>query len=518
MARVRQLDPGRAARGALAATGGSGTAAPTEARRGDYRLIGIDKVPFSKNQIVKFRQQVSDIPVYGSIVSVELDADNNLVSVDSTLGEPSGVDPFAKIAPAQVIASVRDWAGYGTQALSTQPRLNFFYDSAGERWRLVYIVEDVELLRARAPENGAHEEGLTRYVDFVVDADSGERVAELPRTKNAEVDAFDEAPDLLGRQCRFRITIEETTNGRKLVDRECNIHTHDFTFRDIISQHSSLPGAYVSTPPGPWSPEAVSAHANTRRVADFLLDVLERNGIDGNGGKIISSVNCLKMGDTTGQEWRNAARLPTQMVYGQRMVGGALRSYASSLEIVAHELLHGMTDATARLEYRNQSGALNESYSDIFGVIVANIQQPDIGQWEWRIGDEMRDAGESMRNMADPPKCGQPGHMDDYLDLPESEDHGGVHKNSGIHNKAAYNVLNAKAAGGGFLFTPEEVARIFYVTLASRLSRTSEFVDSRRGVLTSTRNMFSGDPTRDERLAAISKAFDDAGIVDPPIG
>jgi Zn-dependent metalloprotease len=74
------------------------------------------------------------------------------------------------------------------------------------------------------------------------------------------------------------------------------------------------------------------------------------------------------------------------MIYGQRLVGGRLRSYAAALDVVAHELLHGLTDHTARLEYRFQSGALNESYSDIFGIIVSNIHNSSIDTWNWEMG------------------------------------------------------------------------------------------------------------------------------------
>jgi Zn-dependent metalloprotease len=198
------------------------------------------------------------------------------------------------------------------------------------------------------------------------------------------------------------------------------------------------------------------------------------------------------------------------------MVNGSLRSYAASLEVVAHELLHGLTDATARLEYRFQSGALNESYSDIFGVIVANYAESDVTRWDWKIGEDLTATGLPLRDMSDPAAGNQPSHMDDYRNLPEDQDNGGVHINSGIHNKAAFNILTAKGPDGRLLFEPIQVARLFYVTLVSRLSRNSEFIDSRRGVELSARSMLSGDdPLRNARLMAIAQAFDSVGIVPP---
>lgn len=497
---------------------------PTEFKSADklgspeYKGLGIDKVPFSDNRIVKFRQHFNKIPVYGSIVSVELDSSNELVSLDSSIGAPTGVDAVATISPAQALAAVAKTAGYAGSPPDEQPRLNFFFDRRADRWRLAYIVEDVLRRKSRPRGKGHGRTDTPEYSDFVVDAHSGELVAELPRTALAERTGKATGRDLLGDKREFRVRFKAGAGQRWMYDAERNIHTHDFGFKDISRDKDKLPGPYAEIPPKPWSAAAVSCHANTRIVADWLFEVLERDGIDGEGGKIVSSVNCIKRGeDTVGQEWRNAMRLPRQMAYGQREVDGELRSYAASLEIVAHELLHGVTDRTARLEYRFQSGALNESYSDIFGVIIANRAEPDIGRWEWRIGDEMRDmtdGEDSIRNMADPSACGHPEHMDDYLDLSEDEDDGGLHKNNGIHNKAAHNIFTAKKPGGGFLFTAEEVARLFYVTLVSRLSRTSEFADSRRGVLLTAQSMFADDPLKTKKLAAIGKAFDKVGIVE----
>ena len=74
------------------------------------------------------------------------------------------------------------------------------------------------------------------------------------------------------------------------------------------------------------------------------------------------------------------------MLYGQELFDGKLRSMASSLSVVAHELFHGVTGATARLIYLGETGALNESHSDIFGTLVANGARPDIAKWDCQVG------------------------------------------------------------------------------------------------------------------------------------
>lgn len=199
------------------------------------------------------------------------------------------------------------------------------------------------------------------------------------------------------------------------------------------------------------------------------------------------------------------------MVYGQRSVNGELRSYAVAVDVVAHEMTHGLTDNTARLEYKGESGALNESYSDIMGTIIANSQKPDIDSWNWEMGEELDGTGVPLRDLSDPARRGQPAHMRDYVNT--TRDNGGVHTNSGIHNKAAYNVISAKNSQG-HLFTPQDVATLFYLALTLHLSRTSGFSDSRRAVELVAKSLFRKDPpdVLDEKVSAISAAFEDAGI------
>src|SRR6185436_1338537 len=105
-------------------------------------------------------------------------------------------------------------------------------------------------------------------------------------------------------------------------------------------------------------------------------------------------------------------------------------------------------------------------------------------------------------------------HMDEYAFLavgPDS-DWGGVHVNSGIHNKAAFNLLTSKDANGQLTFDPREVAALFYLALTQHLSRTSRFIDSRRGVELAARTLFRRDPRLEEKMAAIGSAFDAVGI------
>ncbi len=478
----------------------------------EFKSVGHRNLLLTNSQTVKFRQFYRKIPVYGSLVTVEMDARNRLLSINSALGAPAGVDPVAQVSPAAAIETVRAAAGYATgEPLDAQPRLSYYFDAEGT-WRLVYIAEDV-------PQRGGGEgddHHLPQVFDYVVDAHGGELVAALPRSQTNEPEVAapplfteDEAPDGLAVARRFRCS-DVAPLGRCLADPSLNVHTYDFAFRSVDSDLPQLPGSYVAlAAPDPWNPAAVSAHANASEVVDFLRKVLLRQGIDDQGGRLVSSINCARQPGV--KEWRNAAWYRGQMLYGQRQVNGGLRSYAVARDVVAHEIFHGVTESTARLDYIGESGALNESYSDIFGILIANFGQPDVAQWDWKIGEELDGTGLPLRDLSDPPACGQPGHMRDYRDLGEDVDHGGVHTNSGIHNKAAFNLLTATRNGVPVL-DPATVAKLFYLTLTEQLSRTSGFSDSRRGLEIVARSLFRVDPDRTARMETIAQAFDDVGI------
>lgn len=497
----------------------------------DFRTLGAEAVPLTGTTMVKFRQQIRHIPVYGSLVTVELDEENGLLALNSTLGEPTGVSPVATVAPAQALQIIARYGGDINGPPEVVPRLHFYFAPADQSWHLAYIAENV------VPREPGHNRTSALF-DFVVDAHDGALLAQLPRMQSLEAPSprpalpverplrenlpplarppvpseeirLDKAPDELGHEREFRCL--PTRGGVKLlVDQTFNVHTHDFGFRNLNRDERELPGAYVTAPPEPWACAGVSAHANAVEVARFLREVLRRDGLDNRGGKIVSSINCLWAGEGEAQEWRNAAWNGTQMVYGQRRSGGRLVSYAAALDVVAHEILHGLTDHTARLEYAAMSGALNESYSDIFGVIVSNLAQPDLGCWSWQMGEELDDTGVPIRDLRSPGDHDQPEHMRDYRDL--NHDNGGVHTNSGIHNKAAYLLLTSPTPEGGYLFEPRSVAALFYIALTQHLSRTSGFADSRRGVELAARSLFRNDPALEKKLQSVARAFDAVGI------
>jgi Zn-dependent metalloprotease len=472
----------------------------------NFKSLGVETVPLTGTRVVKFRQQVKGIPVFGSLVNVELDGHNEMVSLNSNMAEPNLPSYVARISPHQAMKSIAAKAGYGRELPEGIPTLNLYLDNKA-KWHLAYIVEDVR----------SRKKGKTMVKDFplvhdyVIDALTGGLVAELPRTPTVAPDTG-KGLDELGKMKTFGV---EITDGKMaMCDPRLNTKTHDFAFGDPVD--GNLPGKLVHHP---WSPAAVSAHTNAAVVVTFLRDVLKRNNVDNMGGPIVSTVNCVvkrfEKRPRGSRVWPNAFWNGTQMLYGQVPFDGRLKSLASSLAVVAHELFHGVTGHTARLVYQGETGALNESYSDIFGTIISNHAEPDIAKWDWLIGDGISSDIEALRDMRDPTRCGQPKLMKDFKTLPlkRKTDEGGVHANSGIHNFAAFNVMSA-TNGRAFVFKPAELAAMFYVALTQQLSRQSTFADSRRGVVLATRSLFRKLPQKqiDARVAAVEAGFDAAGI------
>jgi Zn-dependent metalloprotease len=155
--------------------------------------------------------------------------------------------------------------------------------------------------------------------------------------------------------------------------------------------------------------------------------------------------------------------------------------FTIAIDIIGHELTHGVTQFTARLAYYGQSGALNESFSDVFGSLVKQRSLGhDTSAADWIIGEGLFTPnvnGVGIRSMKDPgtayndPILGkdpQPGHMDDYQNV--DYDNGGVHINSGIPNRAFY--IAALEIGGNAW---EKAGHIWYVTLKDKLGATETF-------------------------------------------
>jgi Zn-dependent metalloprotease len=207
-------------------------------------------------------------------------------------------------------------------------------------------------------------------------------------------------------------------------------------------------------------------------VRDYFKNVLGRNSIDNLGMDLILNVHY-------GVKYLNAFWDGDEMTFGDGD-GKIFISMARSLDVIAHELTHGVTQFTAKLEYQSQSGALNEHMSDVFGTVITQyLAKQTAHDADWLIGDEIMGPdlyGEALRSMREPGtaydnkllgKDPQPAHMKDYFTGPE--DNQGVHINSGIPNKAFY--LTAMEIG-------TDKAGLIWYTALQKLWPTAKFNDA----------------------------------------
>ncbi|WP_051147400.1 M4 family metallopeptidase [Glaciibacter superstes] len=206
----------------------------------------------------------------------------------------------------------------------------------------------------------------------------------------------------------------------------------------------------------------------------FFWSAFERDSIDGNGLPLNATVHF-------GEKYDNAFWDGQRMVFGDGD-GQVFNRFTVSLSVIGHELTHGVTQFTANLVYRGQSGALNESVSDVFGSLVEQkAKGQSTAEASWLIGeglftDEVE--GNALRSMKAPGtaynddvlgKDPQPASMADYVET--DDDYGGVHLNSGIPNRAFY--LVADSLGGNAWDAP---GHIWYQTLTGGdLSATVDF-------------------------------------------
>src|SRR5215510_2861601 len=242
------------------------------------------------------------------------------------------------------------------------------------------------------------------------------------------------------------------------------------------AQHEEdLPGVLVRGEGDPAStdPTVNEAYEGAGVTYDFYKAVFDRNSIDDRGMRLDSTVHF-------GDRYDNAFWNGHQMVYGDGD-GQIFERFTKCIDVIGHELTHGVTQYEAKLIYRNQPGALNESMSDVFGSLVKQYAlKQTADKADWLIGEGLftpNVKGVALRSMKAPgtayddPTLGkdpQPAHMKDYQKM--TEDSGGVHINSGIPNHAFYVV--AMEIGG---YAWEKAGKIWYVTLRDRLRSRSGF-------------------------------------------
>jgi bacillolysin len=247
-----------------------------------------------------------------------------------------------------------------------------------------------------------------------------------------------------------------------------------------------------------WTdPSAVSAHYNMKVAYDYYTKTFSRKAIDDKDASIISIIHVTE----NGKGMDNAYWSDRFMAYGDG--DQYFKPLAGGLDVSGHEMTHGVIQNSADLVYQSQSGALNESFADVFGVMIDRAN--------YTLGEAIMKSSTGklvLRDISNPKSSScfspQPASMSEYQNLGTNDDNGGVHTNSGIPNKAAYNVINALGR------TKAEL--IYYRALTSYLTRNSQFGDCRKAVVQAATDLVGQSGITSADVASCNAAFDAVGI------
>ena len=423
---------------------------------------------------VRFTQKFRGLEVWPSEVIVHLDRDG-----DVDLVEGSYVPTPRRIAPRALVQK-KDAELLVFARAGIRPRLAWRtkeYESLARRWVvLIDAANGNELTRynsvetAAARGSGRDLSGVTRTLELWL---QGSTFFMLNATKQM-FDPASQAPS--PQNTRGGIFVADATNLPPTSD--------PTKFPDSLA-------VATSSNANNWPvADTVSAAQWMSETYDYYLDRHGRSSIDGAGGTMTGIVRL-------GRGFPNAFWDDEQ----QFMVFGDADTYAGSLDVIAHEMTHGITSHTARLVYQDQPGALNEAMSDIFGEMA---EARTFGTNDWVIGSQLR---EKIRNMSNPGLFGDPAKMSQFLVT--KQDNGGVHTNSGIINRAYYMLVEGLPGAIG----RRDAERIFYRTLTQHLTKDSQFIDARLAAIASAEELFGVGSTQALKTA---EAFDAVEIFAAP--
>ena len=272
---------------------------------------------------------------------------------------------------------------------------------------------------------------------------------------------------------------------------------------------SSLPGTLVRGEGSPASTDVAvnEAYDSAGATYDFYKQVYDRNSVDDQGLRLDSTVHF-------GQQYDNAFWNGNQMVYGDGD-GQIFERFTKCIDVIGHELTHGVTQYEAGLRYQGEPGALNESMSDVFGSLVKQwTLKQTADKADWLIGQGLLAPsikGVALRSMKAPgtayndPVLGKDPQPANTKDLYKgSQDNGGVHINSGIPNHAFY--LAATAIGGNAW---EKAGKIWYIALRDRLRSSSNFARAAYHTIAIAGELYGND-SNEQR--AVKEAWKQVGV------
>ena len=461
----------------------------------ETQLTG-EQVENSGQSHLRFQQIYRGIPLFGKELLVHLDGERDVYLLQGRYEPtPRTIDTLPRIAPEAATSAAFKDIGLGVYQLPTSSSALVIHTSTRGAMKLAYKIVTTPRLDER-------------WIHFV-DANSGAVIDRIYDVQEAVEPGS--GTDLNGQVQSFNVwsagsgfnLIDPTTPTVDVpgYDPIAAINAGNPKSDTFILTAENLDGSNLkfvtSASANSWDATGVSAADNTRKVFDYFQRTHGRNSIDGKGGSLLAVIHFE-------EKLENAFWSSPYMVYGDG--GDTFKPLAGCLDVAGHEMTHGVVENTAGLIYQNQSGALNESFADIFGAMVDRA--------DWTLGEDCTKRSPFyLRNMANPALglSRQPTKMSEYRQLPQTKqgDNGGVHVNSGIPNRAAYLMAEGLALEGlGTSIGRGPTEQIFYRALTTYLTQSSQFLDARRATIKAAQDLFPGNDV------SVARAWDVVEVTD----
>lgn len=467
----------------------------------DYqvRKVEIDELRMAHTRV---RQTLDGIPVWEGEAIVHLDTEGRLTTITDDLKETVAVNTKANISEKQALRYAMN-AYSGKARMTDSPQVEMYIYRAADRDHLVYRVETPRL-------DGSAD---TSAPVVFVDAHTGEIV-----------DGYDNLQTGTGSSLYSgTVSISTSLSGANYYMEDTTRRQGTFNMNNTGNTSTGTGGTqsrYTDADDNWTATNAragVDAHYGAAKTFDYYQTVHGRNGIDGNYGPgtttaAANSVSIVASRVHFGSGYNNAFWYQNMMSYGDG--DGTTFSPLTSTDVCGHEMTHGVTERTANLTYSKESGALNESWSDIMGAMVELYADGGVVSTNtWLIGEDIYTpgtAGDALRRMDNPNAVGDPDHYSLRLYpgtcTPSSaNDQCGVHTNSSISNHAYY----LMAAGGtnrvsGVAVTGiggTDAAKIFYRALTVYMTASTNFAGARTATLNAATDLFGSSSAQYNTVA-----------------
>jgi thermolysin len=505
------------------------------ARVGDLRVRRVDEDAVVAGRThERLDQYYNSVPIRGADIVRQI-AGGSAVSIFGTVHSNIDLDVTPRLSADDALAVARRESGIDIVAgkaredgvdlgAGNDPRLVILPHEGG--YRLVYDVYAFT-------ERGAFQ--------YFIDADNGSLVLTLDAAQRQ--DAVGQGTGVLGDTKKMSVT--QVTGGFQAADlkRPPVLRTYDMkeNVNRMINILNFVEPILVSDRAADsdnnWTDvAAVDAHAYSGYVYDYFFKRHGRRGLDGSNVAILSFVHTVNRAavlsappDILGTFYLNAFYYHPlgAMVYGEGLpsnftAGGQRWNFLSgALDVVSHELTHGVTAYTSGLIYQLESGALNEAFSDMMGTAVEfYYQTPGSGvlQADYLCGEDVITPG-GIRSLSNPAAYGQPDHYSTRFVVAAptpANDNGGVHINSGIPNHMYYlaieggtNRTSGLTVQGVGQANREQIERVMFRAFTQLMPAGATFAVARSVTIQAARDLFGANSNAER---AITQAWTAVGV------